>query len=108
MLINLDEGLARVRGNKALYTRMLSMFIDSKEVLQLETFLAEGNVVDAAGAAHSIKGIAGNLSLSELFNISNTLTEELRKGIISDDTVASYRSTLTETQKAVNDVIATL
>lgn len=108
MLINVEEGLGRVRNNASLYKRMLSMFIDSKEVGQLEEFLDQNNYEEASRASHSIKGIAGNLSLPDLFSISDILTEELRKGIKDDETIAKYHSILIQTQVVVNETILSL
>ena len=108
MLINVEEGLGRVRNNAMLYKRMLSMFIDSKEVGQLEDALAEGNLEAASHEAHSVKGIAGNLSLTDLYNISDILTEELRKDILNEETLALYRDVLGQTQNIVSETIATL
>lgn len=108
MLINVEEGLGRIRGNKVLYKRMLAMFLDSKELTEFDGLIAEGKIEDASHSSHSVKGIAGNLSLTDLFDIANQLTEELRKNIVDEVTIAKYHEVIDETKNAVNEVIATL
>ena len=108
VLINQEEGLGRVRGNKALYKRMLSMFIDTKDAEQLDVFLEQGNLEEASHSSHAIKGIAGNLSLIDLFAISDKLTEELRKNIKDEATIAEFHDILAETRNVVGETILTL
>ncbi len=103
--INIEEGLGRVRGNKSLYKRMLSMFMEADELGVLETSLLEKNYNEAAKSAHAIKGIAGNLSLTMLFEISNELVRELRNGELNEKTVSEFQTTLERTRSAVKDTI---
>lgn len=106
--IDVKEGMGRVRGNKALYKRMLDMFLNSKEVGEFDSFLKEKNCEEASKSAHAIKGISGNLSLKKLFNVSNDLVEELRKEIINEEAIAGYYDTLEKTRAAVVQTISEL
>lgn len=106
--INLNEGLGRVRNNKKLYKRMLTMFLSGGEFAALEEALAAGDMPKAAAAAHSIKGVTGNLSLTELYKISTELTDQLRKDVLDEQTVSRCREAYAETRKAVEQLIATM
>ena len=108
MLVNVEEGLGRLRGNAMIYKRMLSMFIDSKEAAQFDDAIATGDIETATRASHSMKGIAGNLSLDDLYAVSDKLTEELRKNIKDDTTIAEFHDVIDQTMVAVKDVIETL
>lgn len=108
MLINIEEGLKRLHGNKALYKKMLAMFIVSEEIGQLDEFLKAGKAEEASQSSHAIKGIAGNLSLQDLYAISDTLTEELRKGLLDETTIEDFHSILASTLAAAGEAIDTL
>lgn len=103
--IDLENGLARTRGNKALYCRLLGMLLNSKEFASFEAFLAENNFEQAGNVAHAIKGMTGNLALTPLFKISETLMIQLRQGIVDQANLACYRETLTNTLDAVKAYI---
>lgn len=106
--INLDEGLGRVRNNKKLFKRMLSMFLASEEFSALEDALAAGDLEKAAASAHSIKGMTGNLSLTPLFLASTELLEPLRAGKLDEGALAKFRTAHDETKKAVEEMIPQL
>ncbi len=57
---------------------------------KLQTALANGNLKEAFDAAHSLKGVLGNLALTPLFNPVNEMTELLRK-----ETPMDYSALLT-------------
>lgn len=106
--IDIESGLARVRGNKTLYGRMLGMFLNGGECAALEENLSAQDYFAAANTAHAIKGIAGNLSLTALFDISATLTEHLRQGEPDEQEVADFRSICAATRQVVEQTIADL
>lgn len=79
-LIGVEEALARVRGNKAIYIRMLGLFLKSDQFHVMEELLSQGNFEKASEAAHGIKGMTGNLSLNRVFFLSADLMTQLRQG----------------------------
>ena len=103
--VDVENGLSRVRGNKSLYKRMLSMFLDSGEFASLEEHLSNNDYEAAGNSAHAIKGITGNLSLTALFEVSTALMGELRNGAPSPETVQLYETALEKTKIAVNETI---
>lgn len=104
--IDLDAALARIRGNRKLYRRMLGLFTQSTEFAALEESLSAGDLNKAGEYAHSIKGMTGNLTLTKVFEASTLLMNELRQGILNDETVAAYRDALAKTRVYVDEVIA--
>ena len=102
--INIDSGLARIRGNKVIYKKMLMLFLQSEEFNALEQALTEQNLPKAADVAHAIKGITGNLSLPLLFGISTKILGQLREGEVSQTDIAEYRIILKETRQLVEKV----
>jgi len=106
--INIKEGLARVRDNKKLYKRMLGMFLESGEFAVFDDYLAQKDYAKAADSAHAIKGMTGNLSLTQLFTISTKMMEDLRQGINSDEAEAAYKAAYNQTRVFVEELIQEL
>lgn len=76
--IDMEDGLKRVMNNKKLYVRLLSKFKASTDLQALTAAVAVGDYEKAEIEAHTIKGIAGNLSLTELFMQSQELDTKLK------------------------------
>lgn len=74
---NYDECFSRLRTNERITKFLLKMAEDGSFVL-LENSLKEGNMPEAFRAAHTLKGVCLNLSVTRLFNSSSHLTEALR------------------------------
>jgi HPt (histidine-containing phosphotransfer) domain-containing protein len=106
--VDIDGALTRVRGNKALYKKLLGMFSQSKEFTAFEEALAQKDYAKSADVAHTIKGLTGNLDMPALFKESTDLMNQLRAGEPNETTLANYRSALEETRKCLDDVIAKL
>ncbi|MFA9465893.1 MAG: Hpt domain-containing protein [Velocimicrobium sp.] len=82
--INLESGLARFVGNESLFIDFLKKFPYDSTYSKVEEELNQNNSVAAYKAAHTLKGVAGNLSLDSLYQQMNPLVESLRKGKIED------------------------
>jgi len=106
--IDVETGLGRVRGNRALYSRMLQLFLDSKEFDALEASLREGDLSRAAEVAHAVKGMTGNLGLEKLFLLSSDLTVQLREGRADEGALSEYREVLRKTLDGAKALIEAL
>lgn len=106
--IDLEAGLARIRGNKKIYLRMLGLFVNSPEFAKLEEALAAGDNAAAGDVAHAIKGMSGNLDLPQVFRLSADLMNQLRQGEAEPATLAEYREALDATLEEVKAVMAKL
>ena len=106
--VDMDDALARVRGNTKLYRRMLQLFLDNKEVASMKENLNAGNLEQAATDAHTIKGMTGNLSLPMVFEISMKMMEQLRKGeydaVLADSFFAAYETTRENIEKIMEEI----
>lgn len=78
--VDYDGALARFMGNEGLLTRFLKKFLDDPNFLDLQGAMERGDAEAAFRAAHTLKGVAGNLSLSELYDNAAKIAEALRGG----------------------------
>ena len=78
---DVDNGLARCMNNEAFYLRMVGMAIgDTSGKAQMENAVRQGNAQAAFEAAHALKGVYGNLSLTPVFGPVSEMTEIFRAG----------------------------
>lgn len=78
--INATEGIARFNGDKDIYERVLNAFQRDKNYALLVEAIQKKDMKAAFSAAHSLKGVSGNLSLTRLYNDIQPLVEVLRAG----------------------------
>ncbi len=78
--IDVAQALERVMGNEALLERLLGKFLDAPQYHALCAALERGDPEQAAAAAHTMKGMCGNLSMTELFRLFTMQVETLRGG----------------------------
>ena len=75
---NASEGLARCFGNESLYLRLVTTIPDDAVFERLKQSIKSKNLDAAFEAAHALKGVLGNLSLTPLYTIAVEITELLR------------------------------
>ena len=78
--IQVDEALERLMGSEALLERLLGKFLEDRNLAELTTALAEDRREDAFRAAHTLKGVCGNLSMTALFETLTAQVAEFRAG----------------------------
>ena len=89
-----DDVVRRLMGEK-LVRKFLLKFLDDKSYADLERTLSEGDYKEAFRAAHTLKGVCQNLSLTSLYQVSSQLTEELRNEVSGDPNISDYMSKVT-------------
>lgn len=67
--IDVPSALERMMGNEALLTRFLKQFLDDANYPALQAAVARGDRAQALMAAHTLKGLCGNLSMVELYQL---------------------------------------
>ncbi|CAE6488957.1 unnamed protein product, partial [Rhizoctonia solani] len=79
--MRLDETLRRVGGKRAIVTRMLALFVREYRGFgdRLASALAAGDYDGARRMAHTLKGVAGNLSAEALFEAARRLETLLKQ-----------------------------
>ena len=92
-----DDVVRRLMGEK-LVRKFLLKFLDDKSYADLERTLSEGDYKEAFRAAHTLKGVCQNLSLTSLYQVSSQLTEELRNedtAVSGNPNISDYMSKVT-------------
>lgn len=74
----------RLMGNMTLISRFMSRFPDDKNYGALVDSLEKGQYEEAFRAAHTLKGVCANLSMTELSKVVGEQTEYLRAGNIGE------------------------
>lgn len=75
---NTEEALSRCFGKEAFYLQLVNMAYGDQNYAKLEESLKAKDLDAAFEAAHALKGVLGNLSLTPLYNPVSEITELLR------------------------------
>lgn len=104
--VDVDDGLARVQGNEALYLRLLKKMANMERdfVSRFQQTVADGDWDAARNLAHSLKGSAGNLSVSELQASCLALENEAKEGRCEAVTLQRVDSLLRQFIDAVDNL----
>ncbi len=78
--VNLDSALNRFMDNEQFYERILSKFPMDENFILMERSLNENNISQAFRHAHTLKGLAATLDLTNISDILIPMTEKLRAG----------------------------
>jgi len=81
---DVDQGLSRCMNNESFYLRLVGMALNDKNFDSLRTALNDGNLDRAFDAAHTLKGVLGNLALTPIYDDVYRLTELLRSRTDTD------------------------
>lgn len=83
-----DGALRRFSGNIGLYQKILRMFPEDETYGQIESALQANDWAALMTAAHTLKGVAGNLGLTSLFDACSVTVSLLRMERYGEATVA--------------------
>ena len=78
---NYDNAVA-IMMNDALISRMLNKFMSNNSCENMVSLYEQKDYRSLFAASHTLKGVAGNLALTPLFELASTITEATRN---SDD-----------------------
>jgi HPt (histidine-containing phosphotransfer) domain-containing protein len=104
--VNFDEGVKRVMNNTKLYVKLLTKFKTDTRLDDIETALAAGEMEKAQTAVHTVKGVAANLSLSELFKQSLELETQIKAKAVNPNQLETLKTVFSTTLQEVEKVIA--
>ncbi|MBF0277455.1 MAG: response regulator [SAR324 cluster bacterium] len=78
--LEIGTGLARIGGNTKLYRNLLNKFLGNQtaSVQEIEAAFKKGHLERAAGLAHTLKGIVGNIGAKDLYTAAGELEEGIR------------------------------
>lgn len=91
--------MARFMGNETLYLRLLDMLFQDDNLQKLGDSLASGDLTRAFEAAHTLKGVVGNMGLTPLYDMVCAMVEPLRAKEARGDYPAMYQAILGEFQR---------
>lgn len=95
-----EATMGRFMGSQAMYLRFLDMFFQDESFQKLGAALRGGDLNGAFEAAHTLKGISGNMGLAPLYAAVCAIVEPLRAGTARDDYPALYQAIQAEYRKA--------
>jgi HPt (histidine-containing phosphotransfer) domain-containing protein len=104
--VNFDEGVKRVMNNTKLYVKLLTKFRDDTKLGDLEAALSAGEMEKAQASAHTLKGIAANLSLTELFTQTLELETQIKARAPKPEQMGTVKTVFAATLQEVDKVIA--
>ena len=104
--IDYAEAMERFCGNESLFARIAVKYLDDPHVDALEAAMASGDAAAAEREAHSLKGVAGNLSFVRLYDLAARVTDALRANDI--DSARTLMPDLRESHVAVLEALKNL
>lgn len=75
---NYEDLLTRLGGSEALASKFVKKFVSDPSYEQLVEAVDNKDWESAFVASHTLKGVAANLSMSSLYNISSSICEDVR------------------------------
>jgi HPt (histidine-containing phosphotransfer) domain-containing protein len=103
--INEEEGKKRVMNNGKLYAKLLTKFKADTNLDDLAASAESEDWEKARVAAHTLKGIAANLSLTELFNQSLDVETQVKGKSLKNESLEKLKTCFAETLVQVEKVI---
>ncbi|MCL2144459.1 MAG: response regulator [Endomicrobia bacterium] len=102
--INIEEGLGRLINDKKLYFKLLNSFDGKKIANELIENINSGNFKASAVTAHTIKGIAANLGLIALWELSKEIEMKAKE----EQSLLAYVDNITKITEKTLKLIAEL
>lgn len=95
-----EATMARFMYNESTYLRFLDMLFQDDNLQKLGDALDRGALKSAFEAAHTLKGVVGNMGLTPLYEAVCAIVEPLRTGEGRCDYQTLYEAVRTEFEKA--------
>ena len=86
-----NSTMARFMGKEAMYLKLLDKLFKDDNLEKLGTALEQQDYEAAFAAAHTLKGVVGNMGLTPLFNAVCAIVESLRKREVPEDYNVLYQ-----------------
>lgn len=102
--IDYEEGVKRFAGNAEMYEKFLQKFLDDPSFQELDQAMKDKDYGTAFTAAHTLKGITGNLSMNEFYNEIVPFVDLLRTG----STIAKADAYYPQVVEKYHELIANL
>ncbi len=76
--IDYDAALARFVGKRAIYEKYLEKFIEDEHAGDAATAYERQDFAEMLEQVHALKGVAGTLGMTELYEVSAEIVRDLR------------------------------
>ncbi|MCM1307145.1 MAG: Hpt domain-containing protein [Butyrivibrio sp.] len=104
--VDTDGALERFMNNAAMYKKFLGKFANDPNYEALKTAVEAGDCQKAFTAAHTLKGVCSNLSLTPLFEAVAKQTELFRADKFDEG--AALMPQVDEAYRKMSDLIASI
>lgn len=101
--IDVDSALERFMENEALLERFLKKFLNDENYSKLLKALEQDDMEMALTAAHTLKGVCGNLSMDSLFRLLTQQVQAFREG--DKDTARKLMPEITKEYNSITEAI---
>ena len=81
--VDYENAVKRFAGNEAFYERFLKKLTEDDHLAIGEQAMKEERYEDVLEAVHALKGVAGTLGMTELFQAASEVVASIRKNQIS-------------------------
>lgn len=78
--VDIDDGLKRISGNETLYKRLLGSFVKTIKEQYVQPDFDSVEYTETTQKAHTIKGVAGNMSITPVYKSYTEIVDLLRAG----------------------------
>jgi HPt (histidine-containing phosphotransfer) domain-containing protein len=113
--VNVADGVKRVAGNRRLYRSLLIQFAEKQgdSAPEISAAIASGDLKLAERIAHTVKGVAGNIGITEVQSTAQKLEKVIRDGHDSvpsllDEFAASLRIQVDAIRQALRESAPTM
>jgi signal transduction histidine kinase/CheY-like chemotaxis protein len=105
--INVTDGVKRVAGNKRLYRNLLIQFVDkhSDAAAEVSTAITNGDLPLAERLAHTVKGVAGNIGMTEMQFAAQKLEKAIREGHDPASSLDDFATSLSLQVNAIKEAL---
>lgn len=100
-LMDEKDGLSRLMNNKALYIKLLKSFDGKKYAQDIADIINTEDYEEIRVRAHTLKGVAANLSLKRLSEIAKSIELEAKEHRNAAHLIADLKTTTDETMEVV-------
>ncbi|MDO4546014.1 MAG: Hpt domain-containing protein [Bacillota bacterium] len=97
---NYEDTMMRFMDNEDMYLKLMDMFFQDENMKMLGDALDAHDLSAAFDAAHTLKGVVGNMGLKPMYEAVSAIVEPLRIREDRDDYLQLYGAIQEEFQKA--------
>ncbi|MBS6516687.1 MAG: Hpt domain-containing protein [Clostridium sp.] len=103
--IQIEEALERFMDSEAMFERFLGKFLEDETYNQLKEALEKGDIEMSIMKSHTLKGVTGNLSMKNLYQLTSRQVEFLRAGKLDEarELMADIDKAYEETAEALKE-----